>query len=77
MRLTRIFPPNIKPVHIGVYSTTSRRSCGFRIYQHWNGESWGMTCSTIDEALREGTHIFRHSSIFQNNYWRGCTEKQS
>lgn len=70
MELTEIFPPEIKPVHVGVYPTFFDDDDA-QIYNHWNGEYWGMADYTVDGA--EAGASF--PSITQDVSWRGLAKK--
>ena len=60
-QLTDWFPPEIKPVHVGVYQTDF---CG---YAHWNGKKWGYgRLSPLDAKT---CAVYR--SAIQNKSWRG------
>ena len=65
-KLSPMFPPHIKPVHLGPYKTGSDGVRCFN-YQYWNGRWWGQ-CSQTPEKASSNQH---YRSAFQNNYWRG------
>ena len=72
--LTPWFPGHIEPAHIGVYeiedavSTLLRRKC----FQFWDGNHWGMCCSTKEEAALPVNATYH--SIFQDSIWRGLAK---
>lgn len=59
------FPPEIKPVHEGVYQI------GVRHYRHWNGIWWGYYG---DSALMAYAYRLKRSAV-QPNTWRGLARK--
>ena len=68
-KMTRWFPVNIKPVHVGVYETDL---AGYLGYSYWNGEYWSDTSSKLDMELR-----FKERRGMQKKKWRGFKEKQA
>jgi hypothetical protein len=68
-KMTRWFPVNIKPVHVGVYETNLN---GYMGYSFWNGKYWGETSSRRD---MERHH--KENPGVQNKQWRGFKEKQA
>lgn len=73
--ITQWFTPNDPPVNIGVYQTCEEGEQFFHMhgYQFWDGEAWGLFNTSPFTAMKEKNNY----SSFQNNYWRGLTEKQS
>lgn len=68
-KLTPWFPPHVKPVHKGVYETTSPSET--RVFQYWGGEFFGLTATSVDDAMR-----FPHEkSRWQDDAWRGLAKK--
>jgi hypothetical protein len=67
-KMTRWFPVNIKPVHVGVYETNFN---GYMGYSFWNGKYWSDTSSKLNMELR-----FKERRGMQKKKWRGFTEKQ-
>jgi hypothetical protein len=65
-KMTRWFPVNIKPVHVGVYETSLN---GYMGYSFWGGNWW------CDTAQKPGLAGKRPG--MQKKKWRGFTEKQS
>ena len=68
-KMTRWFPVNIKPVHVGVYETDL---AGYLGYSYWNGKYWSDTSSKLDMELR-----FKGRRGMQKKKWRGFKEKQA
>lgn len=67
-KLTDWFPPEVKPVHVGVYKTNA--SVG--TYQKWNGKYWCAFCATVDRAAHcENSN----KSLVQHVRWRGLAVK--
>lgn len=68
MKLTEPFPPEIKPVHIGVY----QKICadGSIGHQYWNGKYWCGFSIKIKDCAWE-----TRESCFQDHPWRGLAEK--
>ena len=67
-KLTSWFKGKVKPAVNGVYETDPR---GYqtRCFQHWDGEFWGIACTSPRDAARVCHRNTR--SIFQNDKWRG------
>lgn len=65
-KLSPMFPPHIKPAHVGPYKTGADGVRCFS-YQNWNGRWWGQCSKTPEEASRNQ----HYHSVFQKNYWRG------
>lgn len=72
MKLTPLYPPNIKPVRSGVYQTQLTPDAK-AAYSHWNNGTkhwgWGETNPSLTETYPQG------SSAYQNKYWRGLTKE--
>jgi hypothetical protein len=68
-KMTRWFPVNIKPVHVGVYETNLN---GYMGYSFWNGYYWSDTSSKRDMEPR-----FKERRGMQKKKWRGFKEKQA
>jgi hypothetical protein len=68
MKLTDWFPPEVKPVRVGVYERKfgSSENCGLC---KWNGKAWFWRCKTPFDASTESV-----KSGFQELPWRGLTE---
>lgn len=73
-KLTPMFPPSIKPVHVGVYPTKHRVDFKFLtvdIYNYWNGKWWGSSATTP-----EGAYLRRNEkSNLQAFAWQGLARK--
>jgi hypothetical protein len=71
--VTGWFPPDVKPVHVGVYQTyaESEPQSGNPGYQFWRGNCWSIFSSDADSAERDKNI----DSFYQINYWRGLAEK--
>ena len=69
MELTPWFPPEIKPVHKGVYETseTSTGPC----FNYWNGKFWCWTRPYPEAAFDWKDD----KSAVQENTWRGLARK--
>lgn len=67
--LTPWFPPDVKPVHEGVYQTRNLK--GLLTFQYWNGKFWGLYRSRVDWASMSRNH----TSIRQQNPWRGLSKQ--
>jgi hypothetical protein len=68
-KMTRWFPVETKPVHVGVYETDL---AGYLGYSFWNGKYWSDTSFTLDmERSTKGRRGM------QNKEWRGFKEKQA
>ena len=69
-KMTRWFPVNIKPVHVGVYETNLN---GYMMgYSFWNGKYWSDTSFNLDMPPH-----FKKRRGMQNKKWRGFKEKQA
>jgi hypothetical protein len=65
-KMTKWFPVEITPVHVGVYETDL---AGFLGYSFWTGKRWCDTAQRPEWATkRKG---------MQNKEWRGLKEKQA
>jgi hypothetical protein len=68
-KMTRWFPVETKPVHVGVYETDL---AGYLGYSYWNGKYWSDTSYKLDmERSTKGR------PGMQNKEWRGFKEKQA
>ena len=65
MKLTPWFPPEVKPVHVGVYMSDDTPLGPW--FRYWNGKQWGAAAKTIDKAMELETISF----ACQENKWRG------
>lgn len=71
-KLTKWFPPEVKPVHVGVYQTDFEPLGKDIEYSHWNGVRWGPQWDCIERAAcANGTQGI------QNKHWRGLSENPS
>ena len=75
MQLTEWFPPEVTPVHAGVYEVKGRQ--GFEnmgIYSYWNGTAWQITAPTRHQAYRNmgsnPPNVYTQTSL-QKREWRG------
>lgn len=66
MKLTEWFPPNIKPVHIGIYNTSIPGNTD-QFYSYWNGELWSGGYFKFAEAEKYNKMI----GMTQYKQWRG------
>jgi hypothetical protein len=66
--MTPWFPPNIKPMHVGVYPAAISVDRGFA---HWNGRKWGCLWATKKHAKSAPAYDLAR----QDKSWRGFTEK--
>ena len=69
--MTPWFPPDIKPVHKGVYLVKFNASQQQEMYATWNGRRW----SAVSYAQKDVWHR-RFIGAYQDKYWRGFTEEQ-
>lgn len=67
MKLTPWYPPEVKPVRVGVYQRNLGE--GSPTYSRWNGREWKFSRPTADEADEQ---TFR--SLWQYMDWRGLAE---
>ena len=73
-KMTKWFPPHIKPVREGVYEVKfSNVPLGKRLmYARWNGKEWSnFAYKKHDDSLNDCV------SAVQKKHWRGFTEKQT
>jgi hypothetical protein len=68
MKMTKWFPGNVKPVHVGVYETASNDAGQW--FQYWHGTHWGYSAHTPEFAY-ERRDLW---SYHQSDSWRGLTE---
>lgn len=61
---TNWFPPEVKPVHIGMYEIRNRDGFGIEWWAYWNGEKWVF--------LRHPDWVL----MDQDREWRGLKRKQ-
>ena len=73
-KMTKWFPPHIKPVRKGVYEVkfTPKGLYESYFYAMWNGKRWSRV-ATYDEMAR----FHQNFDALQNKYWRGFKEKQT
>jgi hypothetical protein len=69
MKMTKWFPGDVKPVHVGVYETAPMH--GIQFFQFWNGQSWGYAAQD-PEMAREWSDM---PSFHQNDSWRGLAKE--
>ena len=70
--LTDWFPPDVKPVYIGVYQTKMTGTDGFihkQKFSLWTGEKWMDSAITVTHAAN------RRFIGFQQKKWRGLAKK--
>ena len=71
MKRTQWFPPDVKPVHEGVYErhfilANGRESCAYSL---WDGRIWCVDVVHVSRAMQY-EHV---RSSAQNRPWRGLT----
>jgi len=73
-KMTKWFPPHIKPCRTGVYEVkfTPKGLHESYMYAIWNGKRWSRV-ATYEEMKRFHSNF----AAIQNKYWRGFTEKQT
>ena len=69
-KLTPWYPPEIKPVRVGVYKIKISANNSFDLYSHWTGQRWLHTAWSPARASEA-----KGNSLYQNKTWRGLTEK--
>ena len=74
-KMTRWFPPHIKPCRTGVYETKGLHKLPrtSSTYSRWNGLEWSNSSYLTH-------HIELHYTsygAYQNKYWRGFTKEQT
>lgn len=71
MKLTKLYPPSIKPVRSGVYKvSTTYIEPGFAFFNTRTGK-WGSIYSTASAANR----LRSPSGAIQEKYWRGLAKE--
>lgn len=74
MTLTQWFPPDVFPVHEGVYQ---RGAKGFFqpicMYSYWDGKHWYVGASTVRGAKRY--FKLKEKTVLTNPSWRGIADK--
>jgi hypothetical protein len=70
-KMTDWFPPNIKPVHEGVYEVRFVYKTFGKLYARWNGNKWSNS-----SWLLTGLHLREFKGAEQKKLWRGFTEEQ-
>lgn len=68
-KLTPWFPPEMKPVRVGIYETDAETEGGTSCYQSWNGAQWSWCSSDSDFTVIDSR------SIHQSPRWRGLAVK--
>ena len=72
MKLTRWYPPNINPVHKGVYEikSTDEELRWFRYWdgRHWHVGDWLPTGATLGSNLKS-------TITYPHDPWRGLVKK--
>lgn len=68
MKLTPWFPPEVKPVRVGVYIATVRKPSVF--YRYWDGESW--LCGSFDQQLANASRPDWYGPPI---HWRGLAKQ--
>jgi len=73
-KMTRWFPPHIKPARPGVYEVkfTPKGLYESYFYAMWNGKRWSRV-ATYEEMARFHSNF----DALQNKYWRGFTKEQT
>lgn len=66
--LTPWFPPDVKPVHEGVYQTMANNLI---VFQYWDSFQWGYYTQTPDRAIDQR----QLRSEFQKSPWRGLNKQ--
>jgi hypothetical protein len=69
LKLTEWFPPEIKPVHIGVYQCNPFAP---HTYRNWDGKNWGVSQHTAEQASFVG---YLHAQYQDKIEWRGLAEE--
>lgn len=68
-KVTRWFPPEVKPVHIGSYETRRYEQSEEMYCSWWNGRYWAL------DSFLHGETEYIAPSIEQDRPWRGLKEK--
>lgn len=76
--LTKWFPPDIKPVHVGVYNVNNVNpkdpAAMCHLYAYWDGKRWGISEFSPEDAYFYKDDHFVNSQANQNKYWRGLVD---
>jgi len=64
MKMTKWFPADIKPVHIGLYDTGD-------VLDYWDGTFWNVA---TDDEIDAGVFL-HYPRFFQDQIWRGLARK--
>jgi hypothetical protein len=72
-KMTKWFPPHIKPVHKGVYEV--KDPFWGAIYSYWTGKSW--TIGSVYLSSIFGPDSRQRKTEIQDRSWRGFKEKQT
>ena len=72
-KMTKWFPPHIKPVREGVYEIkyTSKVAHGSCMCATWNGYRWSSGSADMRDKYQQQFY-----GAIQEKYWRGFTEEQ-
>lgn len=70
-KLTEVFPPDIKPVYVGVY-LASVLPIDDNTYRYWSGEKFMAACGSVEQALsaKDDETINKQCDI----HWRGIAK---
>jgi hypothetical protein len=74
LKRTKIFPPHIKPVHVGEYEASMfhRMTGGWKRW--WNGEWWSRAYSDFGLEIHKESHKLLKAP-YQHIRWRGLAKK--
>jgi len=73
-KMTKWFPPHIKPVRKGVYEVkfTPKGVHESYMYAMWNGKKWSRVAT-----YEEMKSFHSNFDALQGKYWRGFTKEQT
>lgn len=66
-KLTPWYPPEVKPVRVGVYESITSAPPWFR---YWDGSHWHWGARTVEEAFKN-----REACTVVREAWRGLTRE--
>lgn len=74
--LTPWFPPDVKPVHEGVYEIKNPIPARTSGYSHWDGKQWGPLYDTIDICFNMAAVYVGVPGVWAvGKKWRGLNKQ--
>lgn len=71
LMLTDWFPPDVKPVRVGLYEVKPWPNKIEKVYSYWNGRQWGFRC----EQKFDANLYAQNKALGPIGKWRGLAKK--